>query len=163
LIFRKDLAGSQGSQALNMSFYGSLAVVGSSISGALANVVGKQHADEIDPAANVLVQCLIGAIALTLLGLFTERNATLNFTPTSVFAILYLGVVGSALAFVGMYWLLKKTTATNVSLLTFVTPILALVLGWIVLGEVLEADVGLGAVLILAGIYLTLKPAGRYF
>jgi drug/metabolite transporter (DMT)-like permease len=162
LIFWKDLAGPQGIVG-NMSFYGSLAVVGSSISGALANVVGKQHADEIDPAANVLVQSLIGTVALTSLGLLTERTATLNFTPTSVFAILYLGIVGSALAFVGMYWLLKKTTATNVSLLTFVTPILALVLGWIVLQEVLEADVGLGAALILVGIYFTLKPAGRYF
>lgn len=162
LIFWKDFAGPQGLIG-NMSLYGSLAVVGSSISGALASVVGKQHADEIDPATNVLVQSCIGTLALTSLGLFTERAATLNFTPTSVFVILYLGIVGSALAFVGMYWLLKKTTATNVSLLAFVTPILALVLGWIVLQEVPEADVGLGAMLILTGIYLTLKPAGRYF
>jgi drug/metabolite transporter (DMT)-like permease len=93
----------------------------------------------------------------------TEGHASLVFTPTSVIAILYLGIVGSALAFVGMYWLLKKTTATNVSLITFVTPILAVVLGWIVLGEVLDPDVGLGAMLILAGIYLTMKPSNRFF
>ncbi len=93
----------------------------------------------------------------------TETNVVLNVTPVSVLAILYLGVVGSALAFVGMYWLLTKTTATNVSLITFVTPILALLLGWIVLGEVLDPNVGLGAILILAGIYLTIKPANRFF
>ena len=162
LIFWRDLAVPQGLNG-NLQFYGSLAVVGSSVCGALASVVGKQHAEEIDPASNVLVQSLIGAVALGALGLFTESHVDLNFAPTSVLAILYLGIVGSALAFVGMYWLLKKTTATNVSLITFVTPILALVLGWLVLGEVLDPGVGLGAMLILAGIYLTVKPANRYF
>ncbi len=162
LIFWRDLLVPQGLGG-NLQFYGSLAVVGSAVSGALANVVGKQHAEEIDPASNVLIQTLIGAVALGSLGLVTEGHSDLNFTPTSVLAILYLGVVGSALAFVGMYWLLKQTTATNVSLVTFVTPILALVLGWMVLGEVPDPDIGLGALLILAGIYLTIKPDNRYF
>jgi drug/metabolite transporter (DMT)-like permease len=162
LIFWGDLAVPEGLSG-NTSFYGSLAVVGSAVSGALANVVGKQHAEEIDPASNVLVQSLTGTFALTSLGLLTERSSVLDFTPTSFSAILYLGIVGSALAFVGMYWLLTKTTATNVSLITFITPIVALVLGWVVLQEVPDPNVGSGAMLILAGIYLTIKPADRYF
>jgi drug/metabolite transporter (DMT)-like permease len=162
LIFWKDLSIAQGWTA-NAQLYGSLAVVGSAVSGALANVVGKQHAEEIDPASNVLIQALTGGIMLTSLGLITERNTALNFTLTSVLAILYLGIVGSALAFVGLYWLLTKTTATNVSLVTFITPILALVLGWLVLQEVPGPSVGLGAVLILAGVYLTVKPVNRSF
>jgi drug/metabolite transporter (DMT)-like permease len=111
----------------------------------------------------VLVQSLTGTVVLTSLGLVTERNIALNFTPVSVLAILYLGIVGSALAFVGMYWLLIKTTVTNVSLITFITPITALILGWLVLEEVPDPNVGLGAALILAGVYLTLKPTNRYF
>lgn len=162
LIFWKDIAVPQGLTG-DIPLYGGLAVVGSAVSGALANIVGKQHAEEIDPAANVLVQSLTGTVALTSLGLVTEGNTVLNFTPASVLAILYLGIVGSALAFVGMYWLLTKTTATNVSLITFITPILALLLGWVVLQEVPDPNVGLGAMLILAGIYLTIKPANRYF
>jgi drug/metabolite transporter (DMT)-like permease len=158
LIFWKDIAVSEGLKA-NFPLYGGLAVVGSAVSGALANVVGKQHAEEIDPAANVLVQSLTGTVVLSSLGFATERNAVLNVTPASVLAILYLGIVGSALAFVGLYWLLTKTTATNVSLITFITPILALVLGWAVLREVPDPNVGLGAMLILAGIYLTMKLA----
>ena len=140
-----------------------MAVVGSAVSGALASVVGKQHAEEIDPAANVLVQSLTGTVALMTIGLVTEQNAALSFTPVSILMILYLGVIGSALAFVGMYWLLAKTTATNVSLITFITPILALILGWVVLQEVPDPNVWLGGTLILAGIYLTIKPVGRYF
>lgn len=162
LIFWKDITVPQGLTA-NFSLYGGLAVVGSAVSGALANVVGKQHAEEIDPAANVLVQSLTGTVVLSSLGFVTEENAVLNLTPASVLAVLYLGIVGSALAFVGMYWLLTKTTATNVSLVTFITPILALLLGWVVLQEIPDPNVGLGAMLILAGIYLTIKPANRYF
>jgi drug/metabolite transporter (DMT)-like permease len=48
-------------------------------------------------------------------------------------------------------------------LVTFITPILALVLGWVVLNEVPDPNVGGGAMLILIGIYLTIKPVGRYF
>lgn len=161
-IFWKDMVAPQ-SLTSNFYFYGGLAVVGSAVAGALASVVAKQHAEEIDPAANVLIQSLTGAIVLTSFGLATETNAVINVTPAAVLAVLYLGIVGSALAFVGMYWLLTKTTATNVSLITFVTPILALLLGWIVLGEVLDPNVGFGAILILAGIYLTIKPANRFF
>jgi drug/metabolite transporter (DMT)-like permease len=156
-IFWKDLSAPQ-SLTSDFSLFGDLAVIGSSASCALASVVAKQRANAIDPAANVLVQTLTGAVALTSLGFVTESGSVLDFTPASVLAILYLGVVGSAIAFVAMYWLLKKTSATNVSLITFITPVLALLLGWVALQETLDLNVGLGAILILAGVYLTLRP-----
>lgn len=155
-IFWQDIVEST-SFAGQMSLYGSLAVVGSAASGGLANVVGKKYAERIDPAANVFVQALMGMIILSTMGFVTEGNSVMNFTLTAVAAILYLGIVGSALAFVGMYWLLTKTTATNVSLITFITPILAVFLGWVFLQEVLDPNVALGTVLILAGVYLTVK------
>lgn len=160
-IFWRDIAAFQN-LAGHYSVLGSMAVVGSAASGGLANVVAKRHAQKIDPAANVLVQHAVGAIALLSLGLVSESTTSLNFTPVAVVVVLYLGVVGSALGFIGLYWLLKKTTATNASMITFLNPILALLLGWIVLQEVPDPNVGVGAVLILAGVYMTLKPTGRY-
>jgi drug/metabolite transporter (DMT)-like permease len=156
-IFWRDLVATQalGSQA---SLLGGLAVVGSAASAGLGNVVGKRYAERIDPASNVFVQALIATVLLLSLGLVTETNANLSFALPVIVAVLYLGVVGSALAFVGMYWLLKKTSATNVSLLTFITPILAVLLGWFVLNEVLDSNVALGTALILTGVYLTTKP-----
>jgi drug/metabolite transporter (DMT)-like permease len=159
-IFWKDITSIQNLAAYD-SILGSLAVVGSAASGALANVVARLHAKGIDPAANVLVQHSIGAVALLSLGLVTESTGSLNFTPPSIGAILYLGVVGSALGFIGLYWLLKRASATNTSMVTFVNPIVALLLGWVVLQETLDPSVGLGATLILAGVYLTLKSPGR--
>lgn len=51
----------------------------------------------------------------------------------------------------------RVTTATNSSLVLFVTPVVALVLGWLVLQEVVEPVIALGTFLILSGVYLTVK------
>jgi drug/metabolite transporter (DMT)-like permease len=100
-IFWRDIATlSVGGLA---SFLGSVAVVGSAASAGLANVVAKRHADLIDPSMNVLVQSIICTVVLLALALFTELNTPLVLSLTAVEAILYLGIVGSALAFVGMY------------------------------------------------------------
>jgi drug/metabolite transporter (DMT)-like permease len=161
-IFWRDVAAAQ-TLATQSSIFGSLAVVGSAASGGLGNVVGQRYAERIDPSANVLVQHLVGAVALLSIGLASEPRTSLDISPIAITAVLYLGIVGSALGFVGLYWLLKKTSATNTAMITFLNPILALLLGWLILREVPDPNIGLGATLILAGVYLTLKPAGRYF
>ena len=147
--------------ASNSSVLGAFAVLGSTVSAAMANVVAKKHADKIDPPFNILIQSAICCVLLSALAILLESETRLTFTPVAVGAILYLGVFGSALAFVGLYWLLTKTSATNTSLLTFISPILALLLGWVVLGEVPNQGISVGSVLILVGVYLTVKPPGR--
>jgi len=156
-IFWRDIA-TASTLGTAYSLFGSLAVVGSSASGGMANVVAKRYASRIDPAANVLVQAVVGSVVLLSASAFVERNVALNFTPVAIAGILYLGVVGSALAFVGLYWLLTKSSATNASLFSFITPIIALILGWAILNETVDTNVGLGTVLILIGVYLTIRP-----
>ncbi|MGP8068706.1 MAG: DMT family transporter [Candidatus Bathyarchaeia archaeon] len=159
-IFWRDLA--IQNFAIGTSFLGSIAVVGSTASAALANVVAKRYANKIDPPVSVLVQSAICSLALSALGLLTESNLPMHFTLLAIGMILYLGIIGSALAFVSLFWLFTQTTATNTSLVGFITPILALLLGWLVLGEVPDPSVWIGTALILAGVYLTLKPSGRF-
>jgi len=154
VIFWRDLGSVQGSM-MQPSFLGSLAVLGSAASGGLANVVAKKYASNIDPPANVFVQAVIGAVCLSFVGILTERGVPLRWFPPAIMSVFYLGVVGSALAFVGLYWLLTKTSATNSSLVVFITPIVALLLGWVVLREELEPVVALGTLMILSGVYLT--------
>lgn len=155
-IFWRDLASAPVS-TMQFSLLGSLAIVGSAASGAVGNVVAKRYASEIDPSANVLIQSVVGAVSLLFVSIVTERGSILRLVPTVIAAVLYLGVVGSALAFVGWYWLLTKTTATNSSLVLFVTPVVALVLGWLVLQEVVAPVIALVTFLILSGVYLTVK------
>lgn len=158
-IFWQDI--SMQNIATSTAFLGGMAVVASSASAGIANVVAKKHAERIDPAFSVLIQSAVCTVALSALGFFLEGSMPLHFTIVAVGAVLYLGIVGSALAFVGLYWLFTKTKVTNASLLAFVTPILALLFGWLALGEVPSQNVSLGTLLILAGVYMTLKPTGR--
>jgi drug/metabolite transporter (DMT)-like permease len=58
------------------------------------------------------------------------------------------------------YWLLKRVQALYLSLISFITPIIAVVLGAVVLNEKLHPRVYIGASLVLVGL---LVANGRYF
>jgi drug/metabolite transporter (DMT)-like permease len=156
MIFWRDLASTHGSM-MQLSVLASIAVVGSAASGGLGTVVAKKYTSRINPAVNTLVQSIVGSATLCFVGVMTELGAAIDFTSTAIVAVLYLGVIGSALAFVGWYWLFTKTTATNSSLILLITPIVALLLGWLILQEVPEPIVAFGTVLILSGVWVTVK------
>lgn len=71
-------------------------------------------------------------------------------------AMLYLGVFGSALGFTLYFYLLKKLEANRVSLITLLTPVLALMLGQAFNGEVVSAEVLFGSSLIILGLLMHL-------
>ncbi len=71
-------------------------------------------------------------------------------------AMLYLGVFGSALGFTLYFFLLKKLEANRVSLITLLTPVIALMLGQSLNGEVISAEVLFGSSLIVLGLVMHL-------
>lgn len=161
IVFLPDVVGSQN-LAAQTPLLGGLALVGSAALSGVSSVIVKRFATRIQPATNVFVQSSIAAVILSCFGLVTESNALRSFTLTAIVAVIYLAVFGSALAFIGQYWLLTKTTATNVSMMAFITPIIAIVLGWAVLQEALSLYSSVGGALILAGVYLTTRPVRRF-
>jgi len=151
MIFSREL------MVTGNSFWGGLALIVGAGSAGCANVVGKKYSLSINPIVNVVVQMGIGALLLTAGGVVFEREVPMNFNPTSLFAVLYLAVAGSAFAFVALYWLFTRMEVTRVSLFTFITPIVAVVLGWLVLGEEVDLNVAVGGSLILVGVILVNK------
>jgi drug/metabolite transporter (DMT)-like permease len=148
---------------MQLPLLGSLALVGSAASGGIGTVAAKKYASSIDPPATVLGQSIVGAITLSVLGIITEKGVILQLDLAVIVAVIYLGVVASALAFIGYYWLFTKTSATNSSLILFVQPIVALLLGWLILQERLEPVVAIGTILILSGVYVTVKQGPAAF
>ncbi len=136
------------------SFLGGVAVIASAASAACANVVGKKYSDVINPTFNVVVQNGIGAIILTIVGITLERGFPVTLNMESLFSIFYLAAAGSAFGFVALYWLFTKMEVTKISLFTFITPIVAVLLGWLLLGERVDLTVALGGSLILTGVIL---------
>jgi drug/metabolite transporter (DMT)-like permease len=81
-----------------------------------------------------------------------EAGRPVRWDLTAIGSILYLGVIGSVLTFVSYYWLLKRIDAVYLSLTSFVNPIVAVLLGALVLGEKLAPIVYAGSALVLLGI-----------
>ncbi|MGA9595671.1 MAG: DMT family transporter, partial [Acidimicrobiia bacterium] len=77
--------------------------------------------------------------------------------------IIYMTVVGSVLPFLIFFWLLRRVSATKASLVGYVIPLVALVAGIVLLDEKLQVGIGVGGVLILAGVVLTDRAERRKF
>jgi drug/metabolite transporter (DMT)-like permease len=138
---------------------GGLCVLGSSVSSAVANVLNKKHFGGVSPYQNVWGQTLVGSIFLCALAVLFERGAPIHWTLASVSALLYLTVFGTALTFVGLFWLIPRVPVAVVGTIPLVDTIVAVLLGALILGETLSPRVFAGAVLILGGVLLASLPA----
>jgi len=72
----------------------------------------------------------------------------------AAWSIAYLGVIGSVLGFALYYYVLKHVEATRVALITLVTPVVALLLGSNLNGELIQTEVWVGTAAILSGLLL---------
>lgn len=128
------------------------AVLASTVLQGFSLVVVKKYGQPISPYVMNLVGMSIGAAMLLAMALLTEPVGDVVWNTAAVGSVLYLALVGSLLTFVSYYWLLKRIEAVYLSLTSFINPVVAVILGAVILGEQLAADVFAGAGLVLAGI-----------
>ena len=69
----------------------------------------------------------------------------------------YLGIVGSAVPFTLYFWLLKRQTATAMSLINYATPVIAVAVGTLFMGEPFTARIAAGSALVLVGVGVALR------
>lgn len=138
-----------------LSFWGSLAVVVGAFLAAYASVLTKTFGGETPTASLVLTQMLVGLIPLFLVGFITEGNpVNFHWTMSAVICLFYLAIIGSIVAFWLYYWLLKQIDVTRAMMIALVTPLIAVIIGDIYLGEKLETQTIIGGILVLASVGL---------
>lgn len=157
LIFSEDLATVAGSGVV----VASLVFLGSPVTAAIGSVAIKRWGKGIHPISMAAVPMGICAVVMGLVSFLFERDRTFVWDGTSVGAILYLGVLGSAVTFVLYFWLLEHLPVTQVSLVTYVTPIVAVGVGTLWLDEPFTARMALGTILVIAGVAVTSTRRGR--
>ncbi|MCE1187787.1 MAG: DMT family transporter [Ignavibacteria bacterium] len=140
---------------LNLQFVGMLAVIGSALMQSIVVIIVKKHGRQLHPVTINFFPMLIGGVCFAVAALLTEDFRAVHFTWNSVFSFIFLGIFGSVLAFTAYYWLLKKISIFMLSLTTFITPIVALIAGAIVLHEILKMNEILGSILVIAGLILS--------
>lgn len=139
----------------------SVAVLGGAACAAIAYAIAKRRVAHLPPTVMVATQTLCALIPLAGLALAVEGNPTdLRWTPQAIASLLYLGIASSVVAFWLNYWLLKRVSATTVLSMALVQPLIAAILGALVLGERfgLEAVIGGVCIVISAGIILRRRP-----
>jgi len=148
VVFSNQLVVS-GRQALA----GCVALVLSAMFAAYSNVLVKAFGKHLNPAVLSAGQMLFGLVLLLSVGLPLEGNPfRFHWTPMAVIAMLYLAIVGSVIAFLLYYWLVLNMDVTKSMLIALVTPVVAVLLGMLVLDEEFGWRTLAGGAMIILGI-----------
>jgi drug/metabolite transporter (DMT)-like permease len=135
--------------------YVGAALVASASSG-FANVYLKRFASA-EPLSTLAPAMLLAGLGLTAGGLATEHvNTARALAPVSLAALAYLALCGSALAFYLNHWLLQRISSGAMGLSALMIPVIAVAVGALGGGEHLNVRDLLGALLVIAGVWLAL-------
>ena len=105
------------------------------------------------PALAVTTGALLFALPLYLLTwLLLDGHLPSAVPDRAIAAIVYLGILGSGIGFILYYYTLRHVEAGRVALIPLITPVLAVILGSVLNGEVIDAREITGAALILSGL-----------
>lgn len=142
---------------------GCVALILSSIFVAYSNVLVKARGTKMDPAILAAGQMFFGLLLLLAVGIPLEGNPLrFHWTPMALLALFYLAVVGSVIAFLLYYWLVLNIDVTKSMLIALVTPVVAVLLGMIVLHEEFGWRTLAGGAMIIAGIaFIVVRRAKR--
>ena len=148
VVFSNQLAVA-GRQALA----GCVALILASIFVSYSNVLVKARGTKMDPAILAAGQMFFGMLLLLAVGIPLEGNPlNIRWTPIALVALFYLAIVGSVIAFLLYYWLVVNIDVTKSMLIALVTPVVAVVLGMIVLDEEIGWRTLFGGAMIIVGI-----------
>lgn len=110
------------------------------------------------------IQMFYGGILLLITSIIVEQPNVTVLTSWSVqWPILYLIFIGSIGGHGLYYWLLSKTNPVFPSTWLYVSPLIAIIVGYIILGEPLNPTMGMGACLILIGVFLANRSTLRTY
>jgi drug/metabolite transporter (DMT)-like permease len=158
VVFSNQLAVAGG-----RALAGCVAFILSSIFVAYSNVLVKARGTKMDPAVLAAGQMFFGLLLLLAVGIPLEGNPLrLHWTPMAVVALFYLAIVGSVIAFLLYYWLVVNIDVTKSMLIALVTPVVAVVLGMLVLNEEFGWRTLAGGAMIIAGIaFIVVRKAKK--
>lgn len=138
-----------------MALAGCVALILSAMFAAYSNVLVKAYGKNMDPAVLAAGQMLFGLLVLLVVGIPLEGNPLrFHWTSMALIALLYLAVVGTVIAFLLYYWLVLNMDVTKSMLIALVTPVVAVLLGMIVLDEQIGWRTLAGGAMIILGIAL---------
>jgi len=136
-----------------------LMLLGGAVSWAIGSLISQRRLQVTSAMMLSGLELVIGGGVLVVIRSLSGELA--NFEPSNVSvasaaALAYLIFAGTAVAFAAFVWLLSQVPEALVATYTFVNPVVAVLVGWLVLGERPTASLVVGALLVIASIIAVL-------
>ncbi|MFN2418648.1 MAG: DMT family transporter, partial [Candidatus Limnocylindria bacterium] len=131
-----------------------LALIGAAASYAIGGVYARKNVHGLRPMIPALFQVGFALIMVAIPAVVLEGPVRLSIQPDALFAVAWLGLLGSGAAYLVFFRLLGRWGATRTSLVAYLLPIWGIVLGAIVLSEPIDVRLILGTALVIGGIAL---------
>jgi drug/metabolite transporter (DMT)-like permease len=138
-----------------MAFVASAGIVGGSYCAAQASILVKARAGAIHPASLLFGQMICGLPFIMTYSLMVEGDPRrFNWSWLAVGCVIYLSLIGTIAAFWLYYWLLSRIESTKAMMISLVTPLLAVIIGGVTIGERLPPQTFAGGMMIIGSIGL---------
>jgi drug/metabolite transporter (DMT)-like permease len=156
VITSPSLAGAPESNLL-----AELAILGSSLCYAIGAIYARHNVRGLEPMVPAFFQVFFAFIVTAVAALLVESPSTSTLTPAALMAILWLGLLGSGFAYPIFFRLLRAWGPTRISMVAYTLPVWGIGLGFLVLGEPVDARMIAGTALIVTGIAFVNSRWGR--
>jgi drug/metabolite transporter (DMT)-like permease len=131
-----------------------IALIGAAASYALGGVYARRTMHGLRPMIPAVLQVGIALVMVAIPALLLEQPFERGMTADAIFAVIWLGLLGSGLAYLIFFRLIGRWGATRTTLVAYLLPIWGIVLGAIVLSEPIDAGLVVGTALVIGGIGL---------
>jgi len=143
------------------SITGEIALLGAAFSYACGAVYSRRNVRGLAPMIPAVFQVTFAAMITGTIALLLEHPWTARPDAQAIFSILWLGILGSGLAYLAVFRLFAHWGATRTTLVAYVIPPVGIALGFLVLQEPVDAGLILGTGLVITGIGLVNSRFGR--
>ncbi len=127
----------------------------SCITWSLGTVLAKRwNSPDVPPLMNAGLQISAGGLGALVLSFFFDAHYNIDHSTEGWLSMIYLILIGSALAFTLYMYVLKHLSAAVSSLYTYINPTVAILLGWAVLGESLTPGALVGMAVTIVGVWM---------
>lgn len=136
---------------------GALVLTGAALSWSAGSIYALKLGRPRYPSRFVSMQMIVAGLVLVSTSVLTGEGrgfALADVTRTSVAAYLYLALFGSLISYSAYFWLLRHTTPGRLATISYVNPLVAVLLGWALAGEELTVRTALAAGVILLAVGL---------
>ena len=157
--FEEMLFGGQTNSSTNTSNKNNFLGISILLVAAISWAIGSLYSHKADLPNNILISTgmmlFVGGLFLLGIGLTIEFNTldVSRFSTSSILSLLYLIIVGT-MGWLGFFWILRNTTATLANTFAYVSPVIAVFLGWIILDENIDIRIIVATIVIIVGVIL---------